>query len=171
MTSTKTKPKQILSTIGYEAADLADFIATLHAASVTRVIDVRELPFSRKKGFAKNALSSALSSAGIYYHHLKGLGDPKEGREAARRNETTRFLAIFERHIQTAFAQEHLREAANFAVKGGACLLCYERDHLACHRALVARAIADTIPIQVRHLGVRVGLGKAADKENGVRPY
>jgi hypothetical protein len=32
-----------LATIGYEAADLADFIATLRAASVKRVIDIRQL--------------------------------------------------------------------------------------------------------------------------------
>src|SRR3954453_21108705 len=74
----------ILTTIGYEAAELDDFVATLLAAGITRLIDVRELPISRRRGFAKRALSEALADAGIVYVHLRGLGDPKEGREAAR---------------------------------------------------------------------------------------
>jgi uncharacterized protein (DUF488 family) len=57
----------------------------LKVAKITRLIDVRELPISRRKGFAKTALSTALAVAGIEYVHLKGPGDPKDGREAARR--------------------------------------------------------------------------------------
>lgn len=82
----------VLATIGYEGSSLQDFIATLRAASIRTLIDVRALPISRRPGFAKNALSKALAEAGIDYVHLKGLGDPKEGRDAARANDLETFL-------------------------------------------------------------------------------
>jgi uncharacterized protein (DUF488 family) len=64
------------------------------ATSVRLLIDVRELPTSRRKGFAKSALSSALAAADIGYLHLKGLGDPKPGRDAARAGDYAGFLKV-----------------------------------------------------------------------------
>ena len=54
-----------LYTVGYEGAVLGDFIATLKAFGIKQIIDVRDLPLSRKRGFSKNALASALAEAGI----------------------------------------------------------------------------------------------------------
>ena len=150
-----------LATIGYEGALLDDFIATLRAASVRLLIDVRELPISRRKGFAKGALSAALILADIGYLHLRGLGDPKPGRDAARAGDFPGFLAIFNAHLSTSSAQLDLGIAARHAAAGGACLMCYERDHEACHRKLVAEAIHATVPIRIRNIGVRSGLAAA----------
>ena len=150
-----------LTTIGYEGSMLDDFIATLEAASVRLLIDVRQLPISRRKGFAKGALSTALDSAGIGYLHLKGLGDPKPGRDAARSGDHDRFLKVFSEHMLTSGAQAHLSVAVGHAMAGGACLMCYERDHTSCHRKLVAEAIHAKSPIRVRNIGVRNGLAAA----------
>jgi uncharacterized protein (DUF488 family) len=154
---------KVLATIGYEGASLEDFIATLKAAAVHTLIDVRELPISRRPGFAKNALSTALSNAGIEYLHLKGLGDPKEGREAARANDFAQFVRVFTRHLGTAIARADLADAVKLSAAGGTCLMCYERDPNLCHRKLVADEISAIIPIEIRHLGVRDGL--AADRK------
>lgn len=152
----RTEPT-IVATIGYESADLADFIATLRAASVTRLIDVRELAISRRKGFSKRALSGALAQTGIEYVHLRGLGDPKAGRTAAKAGDVARFRRVFTRHMETEIAQADLRTAARLATEGGACLMCYERDHAACHRTIVAEALSDMFPATILHLGVCVG--------------
>lgn len=136
---------------------MVDFIATLRGAGISRVIDVRQLPISRRKGFAKSALSMALAEAGIDYIHFRGLGDPKKGREAARAGDVRRFRAIFANHLRTKAAQADLKIAANLAAAGGACLLCYERDHSTCHRTMVAEAISGSIAASIRHLGVRAG--------------
>ena len=50
-------------TIGYEGAVIDDFIATLELVEVEVLIDIRDIPVSRKRGFSKNALADALSSA------------------------------------------------------------------------------------------------------------
>lgn len=147
-----------LATIGYEGADLSDFIATLRTVNVSTVVDVRELPMSRRKGFSKNALRSALEEAGIEYVHLRGLGDPKEGRDAARSGDRAKFLKIFKSHMKTDAAKNDLITVTEIAASSNACLLCYERDPKECHRSLVATAIAGRIDVKVKHLGVRKGL-------------
>jgi len=65
-----------LLTIGYEGAVIEDFCATLKAAAVRTLVDVRALPVSRKRGFSKTALGQACAAAGIAYLHLSALGNP-----------------------------------------------------------------------------------------------
>jgi uncharacterized protein (DUF488 family) len=149
-----------LATIGYEGAALDDFLATLRESGVTLLIDVRQIPASRRAGFSKVKLREAAEGAGVRYIHLGGLGDPKEGRDAARHGRMAEFRQIFTRHLRTAEAQTDLQIAADLAGQGGACLLCYERQPAFCHRSIVADALAQSIGVQVRHLGVRGGLAK-----------
>ncbi len=52
--------EKTLFTIGYEGLSQKEFIATLAAAKVRIVFDVRELPLSRKPGFSKRGLADAL---------------------------------------------------------------------------------------------------------------
>jgi uncharacterized protein (DUF488 family) len=158
------KTHTVLTTIGYEGANPADFIAALRAEAVSCLIDVRELAMSRRRGFAKTALSASLESAGINYIHLKNLGDPKAGREAARQNDMPRFLEIFSAHMRSDAAQADLRTAIALAVKGGVCLMCYERDASLCHRSVVATSISAKFPISIRHIGVRDGLTSCSSK-------
>ena len=58
-----------LFTLGYEGLTIEAFIARLQSAQVKTVVDVRELPLSRKKGFSKSAFCAALSAHGIAYLH------------------------------------------------------------------------------------------------------
>lgn len=143
-----------LATIGYEGVALADFIATLQNAGIKRLMDVRELPLSRRRGFSKTALSAALAEAAIQYVHLRGLGDPKPGRDAARSGDMPSFRQIFGAHMKTPKAQADLAVAAGLVSCGSTCLMCFEQDHTGCHRSIVADAISATMPVQIRHLRV-----------------
>lgn len=144
-----------LMTIGYEGAALPAFIETLHAAKVVRLIDVRELPLSRKRGFSKNALSQALVAAGIEYLHFRALGDPKPGREAARRGDKDKFVRIFNQHLRSPSAVAALEVASTFVADAPSCLMCYEREYTDCHRSIVADALAKRNRMAVRHLTVQ----------------
>ncbi len=145
--------KRTISTIGYEGVTLDDFIATLKQAGVKRLVDVRALAISRRKGFAKTALSAALTAAEIDYIHLRHLGTPKAGRDAARANKVADFHRIFDQQLQSSAAQLELLELKSLADKGPLCLMCFERDPHTCHRTLVAAALERMLPITVRHLG------------------
>jgi len=149
-----------LYTVGYENAALDDFLATLKAMGIERIIDVRELPLSRKRGFSKNALHALLNANDIEYVHLRGLGDPKEGREAARAGNHKKFRQIFSLHMKSDQAQADLQSAITFAQAATSCLLCYERSPDECHRTIVASAIAAVTEQEVNPIGIREGLAK-----------
>lgn len=145
----------MLNTIGYEGATLSDFLDTLEAAKVNVLVDVRDRAQSRKKGFSKTALTNALEERGIKYLHLKVLGDPKEGREAARSGNWKKFDKIYRGVMNTQSAKDAILEIVQIIENQSACLLCYERDHTTCHR----KYISDNIDLQTggktMHLGVR----------------
>lgn len=147
-----------LLTIGYEGSALADFLETLRLASVEVVIDIRDVPVSRKRGFSKNALSQALDEFGIEYVHLKELGDPKEGRDAARAGDFDTFKKIYGAWIRRPQAKADLKTAISAATAATACLLCYERDQKICHRLIVAKHMEDLADFKIVHLGVREGV-------------
>jgi len=145
----------VLSTIGYEGASLDNFIRTLVAAKVQVLIDIRERAQSRRKGFSKSALDAALSNAGITYLHLRVLGDPKEGREAARAGQMARFRKIYSGVLRSSEAKAALKVIADASQRSSACLLCYERDFEHCHRKLVSDKIESRTGRKTRHLGVK----------------
>lgn len=142
-------------TIGYEGADLDSFLSTLASAGVKHLLDVRDLPVSRKRGFSKSSLSPALEAAGISYTHLKALGDPKPGREAMKRGDYQGFIAVYSAHIATENAQKALVEVANIARSTKTVLLCYERNPKECHRSLIVEQLQGRERFCVRHLGVQ----------------
>lgn len=149
-----------LMTIGYEGSDIDDFIATLKSSGVKTLLDVRELPLSRKKGFSKRALCEALELAGIRYQHIKQLGDPKPGRDAARSGDMPKFRRIFGEHMKQEPTKEALRDVVPTILEGGACLLCFERCHTDCHRAIVAKELTKIAKIELAHIGVKRGIAQ-----------
>lgn len=154
-------------TIGYEGASVDGFLNTLLEAGVSHVIDIRDVPASRKPGFSKSALASSLDSVGICYTHLKPLGDPKPGRDAMRGGDYEAFLQIYERHISQPVAQVSLKQAIEIAETEVSVLLCYERDPKFCHRTLVAERIRGATSLSITNLGVRLLRGKhLADSDN-----
>ena len=100
-----------LSTIGYEAKTQDQMIAALKSAGVEMVVDVRAVAASRRPGFSKTTLAAGLAEAGIAYEHLRGLGTPKAGRDAARAGRTAEMRAIFEDHLAEPQAQLQLARA------------------------------------------------------------
>jgi len=139
-------------TIGYEKALLKDVVATLTAAGVRTLIDVRDRPISRRPGFSKRQLAAAVEEAGMRYVHLAALGTPPEGRLANRRREWDRFWGIVEEKLARPEAELALHEAGAIAQIVPSCLLCYEADWQICHRRRVGEILAQRQGFAVRHL-------------------
>jgi uncharacterized protein (DUF488 family) len=129
-------------TIGYEAATVGDFIAALGSAGVERVIDVRALPLSRRPGFSKTPLRGALAEAGIDYVHLRALGTPAAGREAARKGRHAELERIYAGQLELPEAIAQGAEMLGLVREKPSALLCFERDPAGCHRTLLLTAIA-----------------------------
>jgi uncharacterized protein (DUF488 family) len=146
-----------LFTFGYEGLTIDTFIARLIAAGVKTIVDVRELPLSRKKGFSKNSFSAALSEHGIAYLHAPALGCPKPIRNQYKvdgnwRTYTRDFLAY------VATQEAPIQELVKISRATTACLVCFEADFSMCHRTFVAREARQRGGPTVMHLTARTAL-------------
>jgi len=142
-----------LFTIGYEQTPAKAVLDELTQAGVKILVDVRAVASSRRPGFSKTQLAAGLDERGIAYLHLRGLGTPKEGREAARSGKYDVLEKIYTKHLKTTQAKEELDELSALVRKfGPVCILCYERDHQHCHRRWIAEIIEDRAGVKIENL-------------------
>jgi uncharacterized protein (DUF488 family) len=138
-----------LATIGYETDTQGGMIARLKAADVELVVDVRAVASSRKAGFSKTLLGNSLKDQGVDYLHLRPLGTPKPGREAARAGRIDEMRRIFNAHLEEPEAVLALAQATELAKTKRIALLCYEDDPNCCHRRIVAERIREQLKCEV----------------------
>ena len=145
--------KPVVATIGYQGTTIAAVLQALTEARVELLVEVRAVAGSRRPGVSKTPLAANLRGAGIDYLHLRGLGTPAPGRAAARAGRHEEMRAIFLKHLEQHEARAELDVLADI-VRGGrrVSLLCFEADPAHCHRTLVAKALSELVPIDVRHL-------------------
>jgi uncharacterized protein (DUF488 family) len=144
--------KPPLFTIGYEAKTQAEFLDELAAARVELLIDVRAVAASRRPGFSKTALAGALREGGIDYRHLRPLGTPAAGREAARKGRVAEMRAIYADQLETPEALLAFEQAVAAALERRSALLCYEADAAGCHRSALAERMIARAGFEVRNL-------------------
>ena len=148
--------EQTIYSLGYQLRDLEAFIQELSDAGVNAVLDVREVPWSRKRGFSKRQLSDGLAASGIEYLHARFAGNPKELRRSAPSH--AECLRRYEQHLEASpDVLDQLDEMILPLLAQGdrVCLMCYERHPNDCHRSVLLRRWVDRLdkPVQVLHLG------------------
>lgn len=154
-------------TIGYEGASLAAFLERLKAARVGTLVDVRELPLSRRPGFSKSQLAKQLEKAGIRYVHKRELGAPRDIRHKLR--ETGNYETYFRRFNTYLRTQRAALEQLLDECVGAVVLMCFERNPAECHRSVVARELARLADVQEPiHLDVEERRGSLR-KDAGLR--
>ena len=150
-----------LFTIGYEQTPAKSVLDELEQAGVKLLVDVRAVASSRRPGFSKNQLAAGLDERGISYLHLRGLGTPKDGREAARAGQFDTLHKIYARHLKTPQAREELDELSALVKKSGPGL----------HPLLRARPQALPPAMDRRdHRRPRRGQSGEFGREAGLRP-
>ena len=140
-------------TIGYQGQSIDSFLDQLLAHGIEQVIDVRQLPFSRKPDFSKKRLTAHLVGVGIDYFHLAALGTPKALRDEVRHSHD--YVAFFAAMRTLVAAQPAAVHAARDLVRARpSALLCFEANHSECHRLVVAEAVvqAASDPSLIVHL-------------------
>ena len=100
-----------LFTIGYEQTPAKAVLDELEHAGVKLLVDVRAVAASRRPGFSRTSSRPGLDERGISYLHLRGLGTPKDGREAARSGKFDLLHKIYAAHLKTPQAQGRTRRA------------------------------------------------------------
>lgn len=128
-------------TIGYEGLDTEQFIQLLKSEEVQTVVDIRQLPLSRKRGFSKASLSAMVEASGMRYVHMRALGTPKDIRnDYHKSHDVVAFAARYKSYLETQ--SEAVADLAELASKERCCLLCVESDPNHCHRLFVAGRVA-----------------------------
>jgi uncharacterized protein (DUF488 family) len=138
-------------TIGYEGLDFKSFLALLNDWGIETVVDVRELPLSRKPGFSKKAMANALNLSGLAYVHVPALGCPKPVRNAYKEDGNwARYTKGFLKYLNTQ--RNAIVELSELAGTSNCALLCYEADYNLCHRSFVANAVSEQSGAEVQHI-------------------
>lgn len=141
----------IIYTIGYEGLNIDSFMSLLRENGVETVVDIRELPLSRKPGFSKKVLASTLSASGFEYTHISDLGCPKPIRNQYRADGNWRRYKVgFIKHLATQ--GEAVKELVDLAQSSTCALLCFEADFNLCHRSLVADEVRLSYGMRVSHI-------------------
>ncbi len=141
-------------TLGYEQTEPETFVRLLRKHRVEVLVDIREIPLSRKKGFSKNQLRELLAEEGIDYVHIQRLGSPKDVRH--RLHETGswwEFVKAYQKVLVNRTVE--LDSVIELAKERRICLLCVERRPEDCHRSMVAREIerrSNGSALQVQHI-------------------
>lgn len=133
----------MIVTLGHSSREITTFVAILHQAEVTRLLDVRARPGSRRfPWFGRRPLQRSLTEAGIAYRHLPALGGRREPERdspnTALRTDWERGYADWMRSIEFREALEELQQQAEEEV---VALMCAEGDPRHCHRWLIADAL------------------------------
>ena len=142
-----------IHTVGYAGTSVDQFLAALTGHEVERLIDIRELPISRKRGFAKAALRDRLGAEGIAYEHFRILGSPKPVRDRFRKTKNdAEFFAAMDRHLENAEALDAIASVIELAERSTCCLMCYCPNWEQCHRRAVVDAIAKRVALTAHHI-------------------
>jgi len=129
-------------TIGYEGRTIDQFMHELRQSGIEQVVDVRERPISRKKGFSKGALGQELSNQTILYHHIPELGTPATLRKKMKSGGSLEKLLVgYTRHLdRDGQAYELLRRLIE---SKASAIMCFERDYTACHRQVLSKRLEE----------------------------
>ena len=140
-------------TIGYEGREIDEFVARLKQFNISRLIDVREIPISRKNGFSKSALRERLENENIKYIHIKALGSPSSIRNKLKSDwDYEYFFKEYTKYLSDNI--EIIEELYESFFSGINCSMCFERFPEQCHRSLIAHKIKefDGNEIKIKHI-------------------
>ncbi len=130
----------VLFTSGYAGLSIEQFLLRLRSHGITMVIDVRQLPISRKHDFSKSQLRQTLEDNGFSYVHFPQLGSPAELRAQLKQGlDLAVFFARYEAHLDQQV--EPLYELLELVRREPCCLICVESSPQQCHRSHVAARI------------------------------
>jgi uncharacterized protein (DUF488 family) len=138
-------------TIGYEGLNIDTFMSLLTMHNIETVVDIRELPLSRKPGFSKKALAGMLNLSGFEYVHMVDLGCPKPVRNRYREDGNwKRYTDGFLKYLKKQEAA--IAELSGLVSSSNCALLCFEADYSFCHRSMVANAVHEYCGAGIRHI-------------------
>jgi uncharacterized protein (DUF488 family) len=130
-----------LYTIGHSRHPSEHLLHLLAAWRVTKLVDVRRIPFSRRNPqFNRERLAGDLRQRGISYWHLEALGGRRDSSaEDSSDNTAWRnpFLRSYADYAQTKPFRDALDALCHAAAQEACAIMCAEADWRQCHRQII----------------------------------
>jgi hypothetical protein len=138
-----------VGSIGYEKyRESRDFANRLSQAGIERLIDVRELPISRRRGYAKTALGQVMAEHGIEYVHVRALGNPKPYRDLYKAGKPDEGQALYTDFLLTE-RRDALDDLAEMLKERRSALMCVEHNGAVCHRSVIFKALRSELGLRL----------------------
>lgn len=138
-----------LFSIGHSNHTMARFLALLESAGVTRLADVRSVPYSRRlPHFRREPLARALEQAGIHYVFL---GETLGGRPAGPWLDAQGRLDVSRRAAAGDFLTG-IDTLIHLAAAAPTAMMCAEEDPQRCHRRHLVAPVVVARGVAVVHL-------------------
>ncbi len=129
-------------TIGYEGRSIEEFMGILKMHNIECLIDVRELPLSRKNGFSKSILSKKLEDKNIIYRHFPELGSPREIRhELWGGGNYEKFFKAYSEWLSSPHAKTYIGDVEGWSHVKTTAIMCFEKDVEKCHRSIIKKRL------------------------------
>lgn len=128
-------------TIGHSTRSQEDFLALLQAQGITRLVDIRAFPASRRHPhFNRDAMQAWLAEAGVEYLWERDLGGRRgkgmpDSPNKGIQNDSFRNYADY--MLTAPFAAAASR-VAELAAERPTAIMCAEAVYFQCHRMLVS---------------------------------
>lgn len=121
-----------VKTIGYQHYGLESFLRVLNNHGITKLVDVRSIPYGQRKEFDRPNLKAELGDRYVWAgNKLGGKGWP----------------------VKPEGYQEGIQWLKDLATTDNVCVMCMESDAMKCHRELWIAADLRKLGINVVHLG------------------
>ena len=149
-------------TIGHSTRSATEFVALLKQCQITRVIDVRSKPGSKRyPHFNKEVMANWLNEVGFTYSHVKDLGGhPAKYRTGVDNGAWARpHFRNFADYMQSPRFASAVRLLEAEALCERSALMCSEADPEKCHRSMLTDALLAR-GWRVRHI---LDLGQVED--------
>jgi len=139
-------------TAGYEGKTVDEFLNLLMESGISRLIDVRYNPISRRYGFHKSTLLRLCNSLRIDYQHFPGLGIP--GSEREQLGSDQQYTSLFKNYRCSLPSREKdLTNVSRLLKSEPSALMCMEANPEFCHRNVLAQHLTTLIDMPIKHLG------------------
>jgi uncharacterized protein (DUF488 family) len=138
-------------TLGYQSHSPRTLLKLLSANGVNVLVDVRQNPVSRKRGFSRSHLQESASQFGIDYLHFPCLGTPPRIRKLyVQTGNVQKALKLYGEHLQSK--KKCLLSLISLVTSKQFCLLCLESDYTSCHRSVIAQRLTEMTGCRPVHL-------------------
>lgn len=147
--------EKAIYTAGYEGKTVDEFLNLLMESGISRLIDIRFNPISRRYGFHKSTLARLCNFLGIDYQHLPELGIPSFERNNL--SSSAQYASLFNDYRSSLPSRENaLLNLTGLLNSKPSVLVCMEADPKFCHRNVLAQHLETLIDLPIKHLGCPV---------------